>query len=200
MDPGVHIFRLFFTLKRGKIGQNSGFHKVCKVFRMIHNKLFYNNSSLELQLEVCRIWAYGAPGAQVDNGQWELWDQICVRHILETTGPIFIIKKNKSHMKALGPQMCTGLIIFPWCPLGPEKGPWGPNLVQHICGRPLGWFSGLTKHMPLDLGYMLVCRFPYGPKDPKSFSLLAQFSGFVDNFVSYAAKGQQSLWGHEVSC
>ena len=96
MDPGVHIFRLFFTLKRGTIDQNSGFHKVCKVFRMIHMKLFYNKSSLEVQFEVCRIWAYGAPGTQVVNGQWELWDQICVRHILETTGPIFIIKKAKA--------------------------------------------------------------------------------------------------------
>ena len=54
-------------------------------------------------------------------------------------------------------------------------------------------FSRFKKHMPLDLRYMLVCHFPYGPKGPKSFSLLAQFSGFVDNFVSYAAKGQQSL-------
>ena len=107
--------------------------------------------------------------------------------------------KSKSHMKALGPHMCTGLIIFPWCPLGPEKGPWGPNLVQHICGRPLG-FSVLKKHIPLDIRYMLVCHFLYGPKGPKSFSQLAQFSGFVDNFVSYAAKGQQSLWGHQVSC
>ena len=40
MDPGVHIFRLFFTLKMGTIGQNSGFHKVCKVFRMIHMTFF----------------------------------------------------------------------------------------------------------------------------------------------------------------
>ena len=46
-------------------------------------KFFYNKSSLELQLEVCRIWAYEAPGAQVDKGQWELWEQICVGHILD---------------------------------------------------------------------------------------------------------------------
>ena len=59
---------------------------------------------MEVQLEVCRIWAYGAPGAQVDNGQWELWDQICVRHILETTGPIFIIEKAKAIWKPLDPR------------------------------------------------------------------------------------------------
>ena len=94
----------FLTWKGAQLVKIQVFIKFAKFSAWFTRTFFYNKSSLEVQLEVCRIWAHGAPGAQVDNGHWELWDQICVRHILETTGPIFIIEKAKATWKPLDPR------------------------------------------------------------------------------------------------
>ena len=50
---------------------------------------------------------------------------ICV-YVLSATGPIFMIRKPYS--KALGPKMCTDLLISPWEPLELQKGPWSLSL------------------------------------------------------------------------
>ena len=173
--PWGPYFQAVFYPEKGHNRSKFRFDKVCKVSRMIHMKLFYNRSSLELQLEVCRIWAYGAPGAQVYKGQWELWDQICVGHILETTGPIFIIKKAKAIWKPLDSR-CALAWSFSL------NVPWG---LKRALGAQILW------------GYMYMCVWK-----PLS-SNLCWLNGliiYVDNFVSYAAKRQQSLWGHQVSC
>ena len=137
---------------------------------------------------MCKICVYGAPGAQVDKGQWELWDQICVGHILETTGPIFMIKKAKAIWKPLDPKCALAWSFSLDVPWGLKRAIGAQILCSIDVGDHWVHFQD-SKNIPmsLDLRYMLGgLRWTQGAQILSGinlFRLLGQFSGFESHII-----------------
>ena len=111
----------------------------CKSSLLDSHKTCFFLSSLELLLEVWRIWASGAQGARDKrpNGTKFVWD-ISWRLLGRFSW-------FESHMKSLWLQMCTGLVIFHMGPQGGLRQAHGPksSLGFNICRWILGWFLRL---------------------------------------------------------
>ena len=124
-SPGAIFWGPFWS----QIVQNSGFNLFCK---KLHSLETYFLSSLELIIEVRRIWASRTP--------WAQWGRICPGHILETTGQIFMIRK---------PHEMPLAICAHWLGHFPLIAPRGLQRAQGLkssmwfdkCGQILGWFS-----------------------------------------------------------